>query len=465
MSGKTIVLAVSLLAAAAAGTETFAQQKKYTVDKVVAVVGNSAILYSELNEAATEIDETRRRQGYTPDKDPRTEALEQLMLRKLLSNQARIDSLQINTDAIGQQVEYILAGMVAEAGGSIADLEAQTGKAYYDIRQDLKNRYEEVYYAQAMRDEIISKVHITPGEVERFYRHLDTDSLPPVPEQYVYAQIVKYPSSGTEARQRVREQLLDMRERIINGTRFDLLARMYSLDNSASQGGDLGWVQLNTLVPQFADALEKLQPGQVSEVVETEYGYHLIELLEKKNEVYHARHILMRPVYTPEELAADGRFLDSLATEIRAGRITFEEAARKYSDDKYSRNNGGIVTNHEILENFDGDISYSTTKFLREELYSDYPAISALREGEISTSFQSQDIRSNQLNKIIKLIQIIPAHTPNLQEDYIRVESLALQAKQQEEFDKWVSGKIHGLYVRIEPEFRNLNFDNSNWVK
>ena len=440
-------------------------QEKYTVDKVVAVVGNNAVLYSELNEAAHEVIESRRRQGYTPDISPQAEALEQLMLRKLLSTQARIDSLQINVDAIGQQVEYILSGMLAEVDGNLAELEAKNGKAYYDIRQDLRNRYEEIYYAQAMRDEIISKVHITPGEVERFYRDLDKDSLPPVPEQYVYAQIVRYPSSGKEARQRVREQLLDMRERIINGTRFDLLARMYSIDNSASQGGDLGWVQLNTLVPQFADALEKLQPGQVSEVVETEYGYHIIQLIEKKNNLYHARHILMRPVHTPEELAADGRFLDSLAGEIRTGHISFEDAARKYSDDKYSRQNGGMVTNHEILENFDGDISYSTTKFLREELYSDYPAISQLSEGEISASFQTQDIRSNQLNKIIKLIKIIPSHTPNLEEDYIRVENLALQSKQQQEFNKWVSDRVKSLYVRIEPEFRDLDFENKSWVK
>lgn len=447
------------------GTGSIMSQEKYTVDKVVAVVGSSSILYSDLKEAATMLAEERRKEGYTAGRDLMDEGLERLLLQKLLFNQAQVDSVQINLDAVGQQVEMRLSQMVEEAG-SITELEERMGRPYYDIRQELKNRYEEMYYAQAMRNEVVSKVKITPGEVERFFRKLDTDSLPPIPEKYVYAQIVKYPTSSKAAKQRVREQLLHMRERIINGTRFDLLARMYSVDGgTAMKGGEMGWMPLDGLVEPFANALEKLQPGQISEVVETEYGYHIIELIDKKGDMYNCRHILLRPSYTPEELAADGRMLDSLANEIRGGKITFEEAARRHSDDRYSRENGGIVTNHELLETFGAETKYSSTKFMREELRNDYPALRNLSVGEISPSFQSQDFKNNELNKIVKLVEIIPSHTPNMKDDYLEIEQLALAAKQEEEFEKWVNRKIEGLFVRIEPEFRDGDFLNKSWIK
>lgn len=458
-------IAAACICCMACAGSIFAQER-YTVEKVVAVVGNSAIKYSELMEARNMLVEERRKQGYTSDRDPVNEALEGLLVQKLLYNQALIDSVTINLDAVSAEVESRLAAMTEQAG-STAALETEMGMPYYEIRQDFKGKYEEMYYAQAMRDEVISKVKITPGEVERFYRQLDRDSLPIVPEQYVYAQIVRYPVSGKEARQRVREELLDMRERVINGTRFDLLARMYSVDpGTAMQGGEMDWMSLNQFVQPFADALEKLQPGQISEVVETEYGYHIIQLLEKRGDRYRCRHILLRPVYTTEELAEGGRFLDSLANQIRGGAVTFEEAAKKYSDDKYSRQNGGIVTNHELLEFMRvSDMRYSTTRFLREDLRMDYPALSRLREGEISSAFQSRDLRNNELNKIVKLIQIIPAHPASLNEDYLQIEALALQAKQEEEFVKWLDGKIDGLYVRIEPEFREGDFENRHWIK
>lgn len=457
--GKTIA-AACLLALAAIGGHA---QERYTVDKVAAVVGNSAILYSELCEAADYLEQEQRAQGYTPDKDPMIQSLEFLLTQKVLYNQALIDSVQISMESVMARTDQYMS-MMEEQAGSVAALEEQLGQPSFAIRQRMKERFEEQEYARAMRQEIDGKVTVTPGEVERFYRQHDKDEFPIVPQQYVYAQIVRFPTSSTAAKQRVREQLLDMRERIINGTRFDLLARMYSIDATAMRGGDLGWMPLQAWVQPFADAVEKLQPGQISEVVETEFGFHIIELLEKKGDKYHARHIVLRPVYTPDELAADGRFLDSLAQQIRDGKITFEEAALQYSDDKYSRQNGGVVTNSEQLEQ-QGTGELPKNKFMREELQNDYPALSQLKVGEISPSFQSYDGYGNVLNKIVKLIAIIPAHTANLSEDYTEIESLALQAKREEEFQKWLNSKIDGLYVRIEPEFRDADLDNKNWVK
>ena len=457
--GKTIAAACMLALAAIGGHA----QERYTVDKVAAVVGNSAILYSELCEAADYLEQEQRAQGYTPDKDPMIQSLEFLLTQKVLYNQALIDSVQISMESVMARTDQYMS-MMEEQAGSVAALEEQLGQPSFAIRQRMKERFEEQEYARAMRQEIDGKVTVTPGEVERFYRQHDKDEFPIVPQQYVYAQIVRFPTSSTAAKQRVREQLLDMRERIINGTRFDLLARMYSIDATAMRGGDPGWMPLQAWVQPFADAVEKLQPGQISEVVETEFGFHIIELLEKKGDKYHARHIVLRPVYTPDELAADGRFLDSLAQQIRDGKITFEEAALQYSDDKYSRQNGGVVTNSEQLEQ-QGTGELPKNKFMREELQNDYPALSQLKVGEISPSFQSYDGYGNVLNKIVKLIAIIPAHTANLSEDYTEIESLALQAKREEEFQKWLNSKIDGLYVRIEPEFRDADFDNKNWVK
>ena len=457
--GKTIAAACMLALAAIGGHA----QERYTVDKVAAVVGNSAILYSELCEAADYLEQEQRAQGYTPDKDPMIQSLEFLLTQKVLYNQALIDSVQISMESVMARTDQYMS-MMEEQAGSVAALEEQLGQPSFAIRQRMKERFEEQEYARAMRQEIDGKVTVTPGEVERFYRQHDKDEFPIVPQQYVYAQIVRFPTSSTAAKQRVREQLLDMRERIINGTRFDLLARMYSIDATAMRGGDLGWMPLQAWVQPFADAVEKLQPGQISEVVETEFGFHIIELLEKKGDKYHARHIVLRPVYTPDELAADGRFLDSLAQQIRDGKITFEEAALQYSDDKYSRQNGGVVSDSEQLEQ-QGTGELPKSKFMREELQNEYPALSQLKVGEISPSLQSYDGYGNVLNKIVKLIAIIPAHTANLSEDYTEIESLALQAKREEEFQKWLNSKIDGLYVRIEPEFRDADFDNKNWVK
>lgn len=468
MLKKGILASLLVLCFAGAG----AQKKQVMLDKVVAVVGSSSILYSEVEEYAHQLVAQRRQEGYTSDRDPINEALEGLMTQKLLYNQAQIDSVEINASDILSRVEDQIQQMI-ETEGSIPQLEAKHHMAIFNLREMMRQRYEEQAYAQTMQGEIVGKVSVIPGEVERFYKSIDKDSLPTVAEQYVYAQITKFPKSMNEAKQRTRERLLDMRERVIAGSaRFENLARMYSQDpGTMMRGGEMEPSTLASLDRSFAAALENLKPGQISEVVESQFGFHIIQLLDKRGQYYHFRHILLKPVFTTEELAETANLLDSIVGQIRKDSITFEQAALKFSDDATSKMNGGIVSNHDILERFNAfDAKLTMTKFLKEDFANfnaldDYNALSRMKVGDISDAFLTQDIMYNQLAKVVKLVEVIPTHVASLGEDYLRLEEMALEAKQERVFREWLSKKIDGMYVYIAPEFRDGEFENKHWVK
>lgn len=453
-------------------TVLFAQKRQVMLDKVVAVVGASSILYSEVEEHAAQLVEQRRQQGYTSDRDPMNEALEALMTRKLLYHQGQIDSVQVSDADILARVEDQLQMMI-EQEGSISALEAKHHMAIFNIREMLHRQMEEQSYAQMMQQTVIGKVAVTPGEVEQFYKSIPQDSLPMVAEQYVYAHITKFPKSMTEAKQRTRERLLEMRSRVINGqAKFENLARMYSQDpGTALRGGEMDPSPLASLDAAFADALEQLREGQISEVVESQFGFHIIQLLDKRGQLYHFRHILLRPSYTADELTESLTMLDSLATLIRADSITFEKAAYDHSDDKNSRMNGGIVSNHDILERYQAfDAKLTVTRFLREDFahfgaLDDYNHLVRLKPGEVSSSYLTEDVMQNQLAKIVKLVEVIPTHAASIEEDYLRLEEMAVAAKKERILDEWLSEKIDGMYVHIDPEFRNGAFENKHWVR
>lgn len=468
MVKKSILFVTLALSVAGA----MAQKQQVMLDKVVAVVGSSSILYSEVETYANQLVQERREQGYTSDRDPMNESLEALLTQKLLYNQAQIDSVEINQGAIVSAVEDQVQRMI-EAEGSIPALEARHHMPIFNIREILRQRYEEQSYAQEMQRTVVSKVSVIPGEVERYYNSISKDSLPIIADQLVYAQITKFPKSMTAAKQRTRERLVDMRERVISGqAKFENLARMYSQDGAALRGGEMDPTPLAQLDQSFAKALESLKPGQVSEVVESQYGFHIIQLIDQRGQLYHFRHIILRPVYTSEELGGSLHTLDSIATLIRADSITFEQAALKFSDDASSKMNGGIVSNHDILEYYNAmdAANMTVTKFLKEDFgrfksLEDYNALMRLEPGEVSDAFLTEDMMGNQMAKIVKLVEVIPTHTASLNEDYLRLEEMALQDKQDRVFKEWLSKKIDAMYVYISPEFRNGEFENKHWVK
>ena len=464
---------ITALAVVLAGAGIYAQKRFVMLDKVVAVVGNSSILHSEVEQTAQQLVEARRAEGYTSDRDPKSEALEQLMMQKLLYNQALIDSVEVSTGDIVQRVEAQVQSMTDEAG-SVVELERKSHMPIYHIRELVRRQVEEQTYASAMQNDVIGKVKVVPGEVEAFYNSTNKEDLPIIAEQYVYAHITKYPKGMEAAKRRTRERLLDMRERIVTGkAQFATLARMYSIDGAAIRGGELEPTTLNGWVKPFADAVEELKPGQVSEVVETQFGLHIIQMIDKRGNLYHCRHIVLRPTYTTDEIVAPMLELDSIANLIRKDSLTFEAAALAHSDDKHSKQNGGIVTNHDLLEHYSAfDAKLTATKFLKEDFgvgggksIDDYNTIRYMKVGDISTAFRTSDMNGNGMCKIIKLVDIIPSHKATLDEDYLRLEQIALQEKQQKVFQQWLDKKIESMYVYISPEYRNGDFLNKSWVK
>lgn len=450
-----------------------AQKRQVMLDRVVAIVGGSAILYSDVAMYAQQIVQERRSQGYTSDRDPMNESLEALMKQKLLFHQSQIDSIPVND--VEAQVSEHIDGMIAEAG-SVSKLEEQQHMKVFNLRQVLYTRLSEQNAARAMQSHVISDVTVTPGEVEIFFKDLKEEDIPLIPEQYVYSQIVRYPSSQAEAKLRTKERLLEMRERIISGkSTIDLLARTYSDDPETAMRGGLMSSTANELTAPFADALAELKAGQVSEVVETEFGFHIIQLQdEPKNGVFTFRHVLLKPDYTVEELVEPIEFLDSLKNLIRTDSITFEKAAADHSDDIYSKKNGGIVTNHDILTKYPNlsNVKFSATKFKKDDFGSlggksleDYYALSKLKIGEVSDAYQSEDLNGNELARIVKLIEIIPTHPASLVDDYLAIEKMALEQKQLNVFNKWMEDKINQHYVFVDPEFRKGEFEFKNWIK
>lgn len=450
-----------------------AQQKRTVMlDKVVAIVGSESVLYSDVNDMAEQITLQRRQQGYTSDRDPKAEALERLMMQKLLYQQALLDSVKINTADLMSRVEQNVQNLIAQEG-SVQQLEAKTHMPVYSLKDMLRHQMEQQQYAYSEQQDVIQKVKVVPGEVERFYRRMSKDSLPTIAEQYVYAHITKFPKGLEQAKRRTRERLLEMRERITSGkASFATMARMYSVDGSAIRGGELEPTPLQGFEKPFGDALGELEPGQVSEIVETQYGYHIIQMIDRKGQAYHCRHILLRPTYTNEEIYAPMKDLDSLANLIRKDSLDFAKAALEHSDDKFSNQNGGIVSNHDIMERAAyGDAKLTSTRFLKEDFgvygksLDDYNAIRRLQPGEVSSAFHTHDLSGNDLCKIVKLVEIIPSHTASLDDDYLRLEEMALSAKQEKEFARWLDTKIEQMYIWVTPEMRTLEFENKKWIK
>lgn len=425
------------------------------IDKTIAVVGNEMISLSQLEQEILYM----RMQGMYSDKNMRCEQLERMMDSKLFLMQARIDSLSVNQEMVNSSLEQRMAQIQTNFGGD-DEVEKFYGKPIYKLRQEWRQQLEDMTLTQQMQQQIASSIpELTPHDVKKYISETDPEDLPMVPIKYQLSQICIYPDREN-ANLAVKEKLLNIRERIINGEKFSTLARIYSEDpGSARKGGELGMASKSIFWPAFSDAAMSLKPGVISQIVETPDGFHIIEVLEKKGDMFNARHILIKPSYTDQDRQIAFATLDSLRTEIQNDAVTFELAAKFYSQDAQTKTNGGQMA----------DPNTGSSYFEIDQLKpQDYAAIKDLKEGEISEPVESKDNEGrdgNTVYKIIRVDKIIPAHTASFDNDYSDLLEEARAKEQNAAIDEFIDGKIKTTYIVIDPLFKNCEFSRDGWNK
>jgi peptidyl-prolyl cis-trans isomerase SurA len=453
MRNKIIVLAALL----AACLPLNAQKYKGVVDKSVAVVGGETILLSDVESEVQQI----RAGGSSSDRDLRCEVLESMMESKLFLMQARLDSLTVGMDMVENNLTQRIDYMRTSLGGD-EEMEKYFGKPLYKLRQEWRKSLEEQSLTEQERYQVASKIaEITPYDVQQYIESTDSMDLPVVPMKYQLSQICVYPDREAAA-VAVREKLLSLRERIMNGEKFSTLARIYSEDpGSARRGGELGMASKSIFWPAFSDAAMALRPGTISQIVETPDGFHIIEVIEKKGDMFNARHILLKPQYTVEDQEKAFARLDSLKTLIETGEMAFDLAARFYSEDLPTRTNGGQMA----------DPSTGSSYFEIDQLKpADYAAIKDLEPGQISEPVASQDNegylqgrQGNLIYKIIRVDKILPAHTATFENDYSQILESVEQQKQMEAVNAFLDSKIKSTYIVIDPLFAECEFSREAW--
>lgn len=427
---------------------------KGLIDKTVAIVGNEVITIGELEE---QLRMMRIERGvYASDNIMRCEILESMMEHNVFLMQARIDSLSVNQDNVTAQLNNRIDQIRTSLGGD-EEVEKYFGKPLYKLRQEWKKTFEDQSLIQQKQGEIAQDIpDLTPYDVKEYIAQTDSADLPLVPIRYQLSQICVYPDRET-ANLAVKEKLIGLRERIINGEKFSTLARIYSEDpGSARKGGELGMASKSIFWPAFSDAAMSLRPGVISQIVETPDGFHLIEVIEKKGDMFNARHILLKPQYTVEDQQKAFKTLDSLRTEINNGAVTFQLAARFYSQDPATRTNGGQMADPETGS------SYFQIDELKPQ---DYRAIKDLKEGEISEPVESVDNegRGNTVYKIIKVDKIIPAHTATFENDYNQLIDGVRNEKAMAAISKFLDQKIRTTKIYLDPMFSGCEFTRAAW--
>ena len=454
---KRYVLKVSCLIATILVSLTLSAQKYGggVIDKTVAVIGNEAIMISDIEEQV----QMMRAQGMSSDRNLRCEVLEQMMESKLFLMQARIDSLTVNQDMVASEMSSRLDQVRTSLGGD-EEVEKYFGKPLYRLRQERTEALQDQNLTQQEQSQVAFNIpELTPYDVKQYLDTVDKEDLPIVPIKYRLSQICVYPDREA-ANLAVKEKLLSLRERIIAGEKFSTLARIYSEDpGSARKGGELGMASKSIFWPAFSDAAMALKPGVISQIVETPDGFHIIEVLEKKGDMFNARHILIKPQYTVADREKAFRKLDSLKTEITNEAVTFPLAARFYSEDTATRTNGGQMADPQTGS------SYFEIDQLKPQ---DYAAIKDLKEGEISDPVESLDNEGrsgNTVYKIIKVDKIVPAHPATFENDYNQILAQVRQGKQIEAINKFLDKKIKETYIIIDPMYRECSFTRDVWAE
>lgn len=415
------------------------------VDQVVAVVGSKVILLSDVESQVQQLLSQTSLRG----DELRCRILDQLLLNKLLLHQAIIDSVEVSDDQVEQKINQNMSFYIQQLG-SPEKLESYYGKSIAELKDEFRPLVREQMLSQQMQNKLTGGLSASPMDVKNFFESVPVDSLPFINSEIEYAQILFKVPVSPEEKSRAREQLITLRERITNGEDFSTLAILYSQDKeSAKQGGELGFVNRGDLVPEFEAAAFRLKnTTEVSPVIESPFGFHIVQLIERRGDRINCRHILIQPKFSSEDLVKTQAVVDSISKELRNGSMTFEEAAEKYSDDKDSRMNGGNVINP----------ATGATRFESDQVD---PAVlfqlDKMEKGEISNPIAATTREGEQAYRILFLKNRTLPHRLNLKDDYQRLQELALTDKQNKVLENWRNKKKALTYIRIADEFRDCD--------
>jgi peptidyl-prolyl cis-trans isomerase SurA len=436
----------------------FAQSANNVVDEVIWVVGDEAILRSDVEKVRTQMG---RVQG-----NPYCVIPENLAIQKLFIHQAEIDSLEANEDEVNRYVDAQINDWVQTAG-SKEKLEEYRGMTLAQIREETYDLVKDNQLMDLVKDHLTENIKVTPAEVRHFFKDMPEDSLPIIPTQVEVELLAEHPRVQQEEIDRVKAELRDYSERITSGeSTFNTLARLFSEDReSARQGGEMDYMSKVDLDPAFANVAWSLtDPKKVSKIVESQYGYHIIQLVDRRGDKLKLRHILLKPHVDEKDVDAALLRLDSISMDIRDGKFTFEQAASALSDDKDSRANNGLMFNV-VRDEMTGQ-RIRTSRFKMAELPTEIArVVEGLDVGEMSKPFTMLDKSGKQQCCVVKLKSRIKAHAATITEDF-QILSQIVKAKRSEEFlNNWIKEKQRATYVRINPEWVNCEFQYPGWIK
>ncbi len=424
------------------------------VESVAAIVGNEVIYLSDIENGVID---ARRGNPRIPVEDLRCGVFQELLIAKLFVDQARIDSIQVTDDAVEGDLNMQINDAIRTAGSEKA-LEDYFKKSMIEIRRDIRKALVEKQVVSEVQSSITSDLSITPNDVKRYFNTIPKDSLPVIPSKVQLSVIQLDPPNNEENKAEARQKLLDIRSQILAGKSFNVLAVLNSEDGSGINGGEVGYKLKGELEKPYADAAWSLAKNTVSKIVETKYGFHIIQVIDRKGDLVNTRHILIRPKVKPEESEKALAKLDSLTRLIRKDSLKFEDAAFRFSSHLDSRINGGKF----VSTNPSDRINWFSLDELNSEMYK---KVRDLKVGEISEPFQTADEIGNVVFRVVRLDNEIPAHRANLKDDYQVFYNATLMNERQSSYQQWIREKIETTYIKISDELKSCKFLEAGWLK
>lgn len=417
--------------------------KGIVVDKIIAKVNNNIILKSELEQAYLQYTSS----GQLSGGDVKCQILESLIINKLMVAKAEIDSVIVTDDEVESNLNRRMQVVVSRIG-SEDKIEEYYGKTLEQFKNELRDQVREQLIVQKMQSTITSEISVTPAEVKKFFNSIPNDSLPYFSTEVSLAQIVKEPTVSKEQKEVVEKKLLDLRERILNGEDFNELAREYSEEPGASQsGGELGFQSRGNLVPSYEAAALNLEPGEISEPVESQFGFHLIQLIERRGNLYNSRHILIKPGSSALDIEAAKEYLDSLKVLIQNDSISFEKAAKEYSDDAETAASGGFFLD-------DSGAPRVSTEALDPVIFF---TIDTMQVGNITEPLEFRMDDGKQAVRIFYYKSRIRPHQANLKQDYQKIYTATENEKKNKVLNSWFDEAKADVFINIDPEYDNCN--------